>query len=173
MGSLNTRWSQVGAALLALHLVLPAAEAQSQPAKGKAATTTGKAPETGSTTRYQPDRFGGRAGRYYSMLWGVDSLGVRLVESGEMVRFSYRVLDPDKAKALNDKANEPSLIDPRAGVTLVVPAMEKIGKLRQTSTPEAGKAYWVAFSNKGRPVKKGDRVDVVIGLFRAQGLVVD
>jgi len=55
----------------------------------------------------------------------------------------------------------------------VVPRMEKIGQLRQTGTPEAGKAYWMAFSNKGRPVKKGDRVDVVIGQFRAQGLVVD
>jgi len=31
----------------------------------------------------------------------------------------------------------------------------------------------MAFSNKGRPVKKGDHVDVVIGQFHAQGLVVD
>jgi hypothetical protein len=31
----------------------------------------------------------------------------------------------------------------------------------------------MAFSNKGRPVKRGDRVDVVIGKFRAEGLVVD
>ena len=101
------------------------------------------------------------------------ALSVRLVESGEVVRFTYRVLDPDKAKALNDKSNEPSLIDPRAGVKLVVPTMEKIGQLRQTGTPEAGKAYWMAFSNKGRPVKKGDRVSIVIGEFRADGLVVD
>ncbi len=89
------------------------------------------------------------------------------------MRFSYRVLDPDRASALNDKRAEPSLIAPRAGVKLVVPAMEKIGQLRQTGAPEVGKAYWMAFSNKGRRVKKGDRVDVVIGLFRAPGLVVD
>jgi hypothetical protein len=95
------------------------------------------------------------------------------VESGEVVRFTYRVLDPDRALALADRRNEPSLVDPRAGVRLVVPTMEKIGALRQTGRPEAGKAYWMAFSNKGRPVKKGDRVDVVIGPFRAQGLVVD
>jgi hypothetical protein len=31
----------------------------------------------------------------------------------------------------------------------------------------------MAFSNKGRLVKRGDRVSVVIGQFRADGLVVD
>jgi hypothetical protein len=31
----------------------------------------------------------------------------------------------------------------------------------------------MAFSNKGRLVKRGDRVNVVIGKFRADGLVVD
>jgi len=161
------------AIVFAVNLVLPAAQAQSQQATDKAAATTGKAPVTAAPVRYKPDRFAGRAGKYYQLVWGIESLNVRLVESGEVVRFTYRVRDPDKAKALNDKNNEPSLIDPRAGVKLVVPRMEKIGQLRQTGTPEAGRAYWMAFSNKGRPVKKGDRVDVVIGQFRAQGLVVD
>jgi hypothetical protein len=31
----------------------------------------------------------------------------------------------------------------------------------------------MAFSNKGRRVKRGDRVIIVIGQFRAEGLVVD
>jgi len=94
------------------------------------------------------------------------------VESGEMIRFTYRVLEPGKAKVLNDKKNEPSLIDPKAGVSLVIPSLEKVGKLRQSSTPEAGKLYWMAFSNKGGYVKPGHRVNVVIGQFRAEGLVV-
>jgi len=95
------------------------------------------------------------------------------VESGEVIRFSYRVLDPNKAKILNDKKSEPSLIDPKAKVKLVVPSLEQVGQLRQSSTPEAGKSYWMAFSNKGRLVKRGDHVTVVIGKFRAEGLVVD
>lgn len=106
------------------------------------------------------------------MVWGVDSLTVKSAESGEIIRFSYRVLDPAKAKVLNDKKNEPSLIDPQAGVRLVIPSLEKVGKLRQSSDPEAGKAYWMAFSNKGRPVKPGHRVTIVIGNFRADGLIV-
>lgn len=113
------------------------------------------------------------ADMYYGAIWGVDSLRVKYAESGEMIRFSYRVLDAEKAKTLNDKKNEPSLIDPKAGVKLVVPSMEKVGKLRQTSTPQAGKMYWMAFSNKGRLVKPGDHVNVVIGNFQANGLIVE
>jgi hypothetical protein len=163
--------------LLAALAAVPAALADEASQAGATAQAPGPAKAaagpTGVRSRYAPDRFAGRAAKYYQLVWGVYSLSVKLAESGEVVRFSYRVIDPVKAAALNDKRNEPSLIDPRAGVRLVVPAMEKIGPLRQSGTPQAGKAYWMAFSNKGRPVKKGHRVDVVVGQFRAQGLVVD
>jgi hypothetical protein len=132
-----------------------------------------KGPATAVPSHYRPDRFAGRAGRYYSLVWGVDSLSVKWTESGEIIRFAYRVLDTDKAKLLNDKKLEPSLIDPQAGVKLVVPALEQVGILRQSATPEAGKVYWMAFSNKGRKVRRGDHVIVEIGQFRADGLVVD
>jgi hypothetical protein len=45
--------------------------------------------------------------------------------------------------------------------------------MRQTGTPKAGMTYWMAFSNVGRRVKRGDRVDVVIGHFRATALEVE
>jgi hypothetical protein len=126
-----------------------------QPARGRKAS------------RYRPERFAGRAGTYYRVVWGVDALAVKVI------RFTYRVLDADKAKVLNDKKNEPSLIDPQAGVKLVVPSMENVGQLRQSAPPENGKSYWMVFSNKGRLVKRGDHVSVVIGAFHADGLVVD
>jgi len=110
---------------------------------------------------------------YYEGVWGVDEFRVKQVESGELIRFTWRVLDPTKAKSLNDKKIQPVLIDPQARVQLSVPTMEKVGQLRQSSTPEAGKSYWMAFSNSGRPVKRGDRVTVVIGQFRADGLIVE
>jgi hypothetical protein len=162
-------------AVLAAAVAAPEALAQNAPRPDGGDAKKDAVPSRAAAKRspYQPDRFAGRASKYYQLVWGIDSVGVKLAESGEIVRFSYRVLDPTRARALNDRNAEPSLVDPRAGVSLVVPAMEKIGKLRQTGAPEAGKAYWMAFSNKGRPVKKGDRVDVVIGQFRAQGLVVD
>lgn len=142
-------------------------------AGAQTASQVAKTTSTASPMHYQPDRFAGRAGKYYALVWGVDSLSVKWTESGEVIRFSYRVLDPAKAQTLNEKKFEPSLIDPQAGVKLVVPALEKVGKLRQSTTPEAGKSYWMAFSNKGRLAKRGDHVDVVIGTFHAQGLVVE
>jgi hypothetical protein len=169
------------AALLTGALAISAALAQSLstqtgPASGappanKAAAAPAKS--SGPPSRYLPGRFAGRAGMYYKAVWGIDSLSVKWAESGELIRFSWRVLDPQKAQVLNDKKIEPSLIDQRAGVSLVVPTMEKVGQLRQSQAPEAGKSYWMAFSNKGRVIRRGDRVDVVIGPFRAQNLVVD
>jgi hypothetical protein len=140
-----------------LHAAVPA----TQPAKPAVASP------------YRPDRFAGAAGRFYRLRWGVDSLSVKWTESGEVIRFAYKVLDADKARILNDKKYEPSLIDPEARVKLVIPALENIGQLRQTSTPENGKSYWMAFSNRGRLVKRGHRVTIEIGEFRAEGLVVD
>jgi hypothetical protein len=110
---------------------------------------------------------------YYQGTWGVDSFRVKYTESGEIIRFSYRVVDPAKAAALSDKKSEPTLNDARAGVSLVVPEMPNVGKMRQTSTPKEGMSYWMAFSNSGRRVKRGDRVDVVIGKFRVTGLEVE
>jgi hypothetical protein len=110
---------------------------------------------------------------YYFLRWGVDSFSAKLVESGELVRFSWRVIDPAKATPLHDKKVTPFMVDPRAQVKLDIPSLEKVGQLRQTSAPEQGKSYWMAFSNKGRPVKKGDRVTVVIGNFRVDGVLVE
>ena len=96
-----------------------------------------------------------------------------MVSSGFMLRFSFRVLDADKAKVLNDKKNTPYLIDETTNTKMEVPAMEKIGKLRQTAAPENGRQYWMIFSNRGLVVKPGNRVDIVIGNFRVNGLVVE
>jgi hypothetical protein len=103
----------------------------------------------------------------------VDDLKVKYTESGETIRFSWRVLDPTKAAALNNKEAEPALYDPQAGVKLKIPQMKKVVKLRQSSTPKAGMSYWMAFSNSRRRVRPGDRVSVEIGQFRAINLVVE
>lgn len=136
-------------------------------------TSQSKTAATGARPRYRPDRFAGRAGTYYKLVWGVEKLSVKSTEAGAVIRFTYEVLDPQKANMLNDKRLEPSLIDEQAHVKLIVPTMDKVGKLRQTASPEAGKIYWMLFSNKGGYVKRGDRVSIVIGDFRADGLVVD
>jgi hypothetical protein len=150
--------------------------APSQPPSASPASA-GMAPSATASAdpgpRFPHTKMSSQALRYYEMIWGIDSLGVRAVESGELVRFTYRVVDPAKAKGLNDKKKEPFLVDPQAGVKLVVPSLEKVGQLRQSSTPIAGMSYWMAFSNPGRRVKRGDHVVVVIGDLHVDGLVVN
>jgi hypothetical protein len=90
-----------------------------------------------------------------------------------LIKFSYRILNPEKAKTLNDKNSEAFLIAPNIHAKLVIPTLEKVGQLRQASTPEQGRIYWMAFSNPGRVVKRGDRVNVSIGQFHVEGLVVE
>ena len=114
-----------------------------------------------------------KARDFYQLNWGVDALAVKAVESGQMIRFSYYVLNASKAAPLNDKKSNPVLVDPQARVSLIVPSMENVGQLRQSSTPEAGKSYWMVFSNKGSLVKPGDRVSVQIGKFHVDGLQVE
>lgn len=167
------------AGVLAGSILISQAGAQTDGGAGKPAAPVTAAPAppaartAGTSYRYLPNRIPRRAGMYYESVWGVESLGVKLVESGEIIRFTYYVVDADKAKPLNNKKFEPVLIDPQAGVKLVVPTLDKVGQLRQSSPPEAGRSYWMAFSNKGRLVNRGDRVDVVIGQFKAVGLVVE
>jgi len=178
----RSRDSLLLAAILASGiLVLPArTQTQTAPATGTPVQAVAPARPNAAAGRPAPvwqgsqlSRLSRRAELYYEGVWGVSELRVKVAESGELIRFNYRVLDPEKAAALNDKKVKPELDDVQAGVKLSVPQMEKIGDLRQSSTPKAGMTYWMAFGNPTLVVKRGHRVDVVIGSFRANNLVVE
>jgi hypothetical protein len=114
-----------------------------------------------------------RGAEFYRKRWGIDNIIVRATASGSLIRFSYRVVDAEKAALINDKAKTPYLIEEKLGLALQIPQMEKVGQLRQTAKPENGREYWMAFSNKGKFIKPGSRVDIVIGSFRINDLVVE
>jgi hypothetical protein len=143
-------------------------------ANPSAAPPSAAKPAASTPYRNQPDRIAKREAAYYEAVWGIEAPSVKAVESGVILRFNYRVLDPEKAKPLNDKKLTPLLVSPEKRIQLVVPSMEKVGQLRQAPHElEAGKSYWMAFSNSGRLLKPGDRVDIVIGSFHARGLLVE
>lgn len=144
-----------------------------QPVQGASAAAVAPPTPTRKTSPYHPPTVPSSAKGYYQSVWGVDNLLVQWTASGNLIRFSYRVINPERAKALNDKLSTPYLFGQRSHAMLQIPVMEKIGQLRQTTTPEAGKQYWMVFSNKGNLVKSGDRVDVMIGSFHAEGLLVE
>jgi hypothetical protein len=111
-------------------------------------------------------------GTYLKRTWGVDVVGVRLLSSEWMLEFKYRVLDPDKAAPLLDQHAKPYLVDDVSGARLAVPAMENVGELRQHTTPDANRIYFMIFGNADKIVPRGGHVSVVIGQFQASGLPV-
>jgi len=165
-----------GCILLVSGTIARSIQVQAAPEKRESAAAQAPVPSPKpASLRARPFASAGlnpKAKRFYQLTWGVEIVGVKLVSSGLMVRFSYRVLDAEKGKVLNDKKATPLLFDHNSGAQLVVPTMEKVGQLRQSSSPEIGREYWMVFSNKGGFVKAGSRVDVVIGNFRAQELIV-
>jgi hypothetical protein len=126
-----------------------------------------------TTSPYHGMMLSDKATKYYPVAWGVDHLRVIYTSSGNLIRFSYRVVEPKLAKALGDHESTPYLFAPRTHAMLQVPTMEKIGQLRQLGASEANKDYWMAFSNRGDLVRRGDRVNVIIGKFHADGLLVE
>lgn len=141
-------------------------------AAGAPAAAAVTPPATVKKASRPPPGMPASARQYYLDTWGVDRLSAKLAESGQLVRFDYRVIDAAKAAPLNNRASSPQLLDERAHVVLQVPTMEKVGPLRQSMPPEAGKTYWMVFSNKGGYVKPNHRVSVVIGPVRIDGLIV-
>jgi hypothetical protein len=160
-------------------LLTAVAPAQSNPGattvQSAPSATTGTSAATGKTGLAPPAGVPRslRAERYYALRYGLDHLKVRSVSSGASLEFRYRVLDPGKAHILSDKRATPAMIDWKSGAKLAVPTMEQIGALRQAIDQEPGREYWMVFSNPGKLVKPGDRVDVVVGSLRLEGLIVE
>lgn len=156
----------------------PAAEAPAPPARRGLGIPTApvKAPPmplAAQSLPYHGMKSNPRARDYYRATWGIDKLKVSYTLSGQLIRFNFRVVEPKLAKALGDHEFTPTLFSPHSGAVLSVPTMEQVGQLRQLHTDKVNEEYWMVFSNKGNLVRRGDRVNVIIGKFHADGLVVE
>ena len=102
-------------------------------------------------------------------------LSIRSTAAGRALDFRYKVIDPDKARALFDPKVEPVLIHEATGSQFGVPRSAKVGPLRNTrkSGIEKGKTYFILFANPGGLVKSGDKVTIKVGDFRIDDLAVD
>jgi hypothetical protein len=109
----------------------------------------------------------------YERIWGIKDVHVREIAAGSIIRFSNLVVDVAKAKVLNDPKLNPVLSDPASSDKLGVPETENAGKLRQVADPENGREYWMVFLNNNRFVIPGSRVNIAIGTFHTEGLVVE
>lgn len=98
---------------------------------------------------------------------------ISLTAEGQMLDFRYRVLDEEKAKPLFSRQYKPYLVDEATGAKFLVPESPKVGALRTTREPKPDRNYFIIFVNPGRYIKKGNKVTVVIGDFKAEHLVVE
>lgn len=164
-----------GLSVAALGVVLASgawAQGAAMPAVASAPTAAAAAPvHRSAASRQQKEST--KARNHYVTAWGIDKMKVSYTASGNLIRFSYRVSEPERAKVLGDKRFTPYMVSPRHGAVLQVPVMDKVGMLRQAAVPQAGQEYWMVFSNKGNLVRPGDRVSVLIGSFHADGLMVE
>ncbi len=105
--------------------------------------------------------------------FGIELVSLRPTAAGQMLDLRFKVTDPEKARPILDKGNKAFLMDAASGKVLPVP-VTKAGSMRQTTPkPDGGRVYFMLFSNPGRLVKEGSRVNLVIGRFRKDGIVVD
>jgi len=105
--------------------------------------------------------------------WGVQPKSIRLTGADHFVDFRYRVTDVGKAAPVVNRNNKAFLLDQESGKVYQVP-VTKIGPMRATSQEaKEDREYFVLFSNVNGEIKRGDRVTVVIGDFKAENLVVE
>ncbi|OGW35268.1 MAG: hypothetical protein A2010_06865 [Nitrospirae bacterium GWD2_57_9] len=112
-------------------------------------------------------------GTFLEHAWGVRMVSLRQSAEGYLLDFRYHVIDPDKASPLFDRSQKPYLLDQATGAKFLVPESPKVGALRTTRPPQKGKNYFIIFANPDRYVKKGSKVSVVIGEFKAENIVVE
>jgi hypothetical protein len=120
----------------------------------------------------QPAPSAGTAGPEEQL--GIKVEAIRWSADGYMLDFRYRVVDPEKALLIMDRAVKPYIIDEASGARFLIPSSPKVGPMRQTTRrPEAGRMYWLLFANPAKYIKPGNQVTVVVGDYRLEHLVVE
>jgi len=165
------------AALVAWCCLASAAWAQSSPA----APAPAAAAAAGKAAAPQPQRkplslrqvkLTEKAKNYYVAAWGVDKLKVSYTSSGNLIRFSYRVADPSGRNFSPTRRRRPTCLAEKPCVA--TRSGDGQGRPATPGRHAPGRPGVLdGVSNKGNLIKPGDRVNVMIGTFHADGLVVE
>ncbi len=90
---------------------------QTQPAQAAAAPPTATPVNPRLSPFVASGSIAGRATDQYRPIWGIDNIQIQRIASGALIRFSYRVRDPNKAKALNDGKLKSQLVEDTSHAT--------------------------------------------------------
>ena len=94
----------------------------------------------------------------------VEAIGVKIVYvavtgDGGLIDLRFQVIDPEKANAIHDEDNPPTIIDGTTG--LVVNSL--LMGHAHTAPYTAGQTYYLIFENPGNIVQSGNKVSVLLG----------
>ncbi len=107
--------------------------------------------------------------------WGIQIISLSVTASGYMMDFRFKVMDEVKSKIFFDHRIKPKLIVEKSNAVLPVPMAAKVGAFRPTNRGgniRAGRIYYIVFGNPDSHVKAGDKVTMVCGDFKAEGMTV-
>ncbi|MCU7846046.1 MAG: hypothetical protein KZQ93_19600 [Candidatus Thiodiazotropha sp. (ex Monitilora ramsayi)] len=107
---------------------------------------------------------------------GVEILSLQLTAAGYMMDFRFRVLDVKKAKDFFDYRIKPYLHVEKSNAKLPVPMAAKVGAFRSTDRGKnikPNKTYYIVFGNPDAHVKRGEKVTLVMGDFKVEGMTVN
>ena len=99
---------------------------------------------------------------------GVQIVYVALTGGGGLIDLRYQVIDPDKANAVHDENNPPTIVDNATGVVVNSLLMGH----SHTGTFTAGQTYYMIFENPGNIVQSGNKVSVFLGNAEVDDIIV-
>jgi hypothetical protein len=106
--------------------------------------------------------------------WGIEIVRLRLTAAGHIVDLRYRVIDPVKSFPIFDAKIKPVLMDEQSGRDLSIYTAPRIGGMRQkTRKPEAGRVYFILFSNPGGLMKSGSKVTLKIENLKVEHIRIE
>ena len=103
----------------------------------------------------------------------VEAIGVKIVYvavtgDGGLIDLRFQVIDPEKANAIHDEDNPPTLVDEATG--LVVNSL--LMGHAHSGLYTAGQTYYLIFENPGNIVQSGNQVSVLLGNAEVDHVVV-
>ena len=106
--------------------------------------------------------------------FGIEIVRLKITAAGHILDLRYRVIDPVKSFPVFDTKIKPVLIDEQTGRDLTIYTAPRIGGMRQKARrPEAGRVYFILFSNPTSLVKEGNKVTLKIEDVKVEHIRVE
>lgn len=103
--------------------------------------------------------------------WGIEPIGLFVQEWGQRSEFRYRVTDPEAALALLSKPAKATLVREKSGKSHEPPMPVRSGNLELLELdPAPWRVYYMRFWHPVFPIGVGERISLIIGNMRVQGL---